>query len=75
MTQTAKTAGTSAWVIRAGLVDGWEANIYLMTHSTHFIYGCLVKDDSDNERENLPLHRLLFLISRSGQVRVFNVHI
>ena len=38
---------------------------YLMTHSTHFIYGYMVKDHSDSERGNLlpALHGLLFLIS------------
>ena len=37
---------------------------YLMTHSTHFIYGYMASDNSDSERGNLlPLHRLLFPIS------------
>ena len=43
---------------------------YLITHSTHFIYGymvsdiIMVKDHSDSERANpLPLHGLLFPIS------------
>ena len=45
--------------------------LYLMTHSTHFMYGYMmsdmVKDHSDSERENLlPLHGLLFLISSKG---------
>ena len=43
---------------------------YLMTHSTHFIYGYMshmVKDHSDSKRRNtLPLHKLLFPISRKG---------
>ena len=49
---------------------------YLMTHSTHFIYGYMtsdiilnfmVKNLTDSERGNplLP-HRLLFLISSKG---------
>ena len=34
---------------------------YLTTHSTYFIYGYMVKDHSDSERENpLPPHGLLF---------------
>ena len=45
---------------------------YLMTHSTHFIYGYMasdmVKDHSDSEKGNpLPPHRLLFLM---GSARV-----
>ena len=44
---------------------------YLMTHSTHFIYGYMasnmVKDHLDSEKENLlPPHGLLFLISSKG---------
>ena len=44
---------------------------YLMTHSTHFIYGYMasdiVKDHSDSEKGNpLPPHRLLFLINSKG---------
>ena len=40
---------------------------YLMTHSTHFIYGYMVKDHSDSEKENpLPPHRLLFPINSKG---------
>ena len=37
---------------------------YLTTHSTHFIYGYMVKDHSDSEKGNplLP-HMLLFLIN------------
>ena len=39
---------------------------YLTTHSTHFIYGYMVKDHSDSERGNpLPPHRLLFPINTS----------
>ena len=34
---------------------------YLTTHSTHFIYGYMVKDHLDSERRNpLPPHGLLF---------------
>ena len=38
---------------------------YLTTHSTHFIYGYIVRDQSDSERGNQlpPLHGLLFSIS------------
>ena len=49
-----------------------EGNVYLMTHSTHFIlrlYGVrhMVKDYSDSERGNpLPPHRLLFQINSKG---------
>ena len=44
---------------------------YLMTHSTHFIYGYMasdmVKDHSDSERGNpLPPHGLLFSIDSKG---------
>ena len=44
---------------------------YLMTHSTHFIYGYMasdmVKDNSDSEKGNpLPPHRLLFPINSKG---------
>ena len=40
---------------------------YLMTHSTHFIYGYMASDHSDSERGNLlPPHRLLFPISSKG---------
>ena len=36
----------------------------LMTFSTHFIYGYMIKDHSDSERGNLlPPHGLLFPIS------------
>ena len=36
---------------------------YLTTHSTHFIYGYMVKDHSDSEKgKPLPPHRLLFPI-------------
>ena len=39
---------------------------YLMTHSTHFIYGYMVKDHSDSERGNLlPPH---------GQQAFFDMH-
>ena len=41
-----------------------EGNVLLTTHSTHFIYGYMVKDYSDSKRGNqLPPHGLLFLIS------------
>ena len=37
---------------------------YLMVHSTHFIYGYMVKDDLHSKRGNpCPPHGLLFLIS------------
>ena len=44
---------------------------YLMTHSTHFIYGYMVsdmvKDHSDSEKGNLLLpHRLLLSINSKG---------
>ena len=40
---------------------------YLMTHSTHFIYGYMVKDHSDSEKGNpLPPHRLLLSINSKG---------
>ena len=40
---------------------------YLTTHSTHFIYGYMVKDHSDSEKGNpLPPHGLLFPISSKG---------
>ena len=44
---------------------------YLITHSTHFIYGYItsgmVKDHSDSERGNiLPLNGLLFPNSSKG---------
>ena len=49
-----------------------EGNVYLTTHSTHFIlrlYGVrnMVKDHLDSERGNLlPPHRLLFPINIKG---------
>ena len=40
---------------------------YLTTHSTHFIYGYMVKDHSDSERGNLlSPHRLLLSIDSKG---------
>ena len=40
---------------------------YLTMHSTHFIYGYMVKDHSDSERGNQqPQHELFFLISSKG---------
>ena len=40
---------------------------YLTMHSTHFIYGYMVKDHSGNERGNpLMQHGLLFPISCKG---------
>ena len=48
------------------IVSGKEM-FYLTTHSTHFIYGYMVKDHSDSEKGNLlPPHRLLFPISSKG---------
>ena len=51
-------------------MEGRKEMFYLMTHSTHFIYGYMdgtrhmVKDHSDSERGNTLLpHGLLFLIS------------
>ena len=47
--------------------EGRKEMFYLTTHSTHFIYGYMVKDHSDSERGNpLRPHRLLFLISSKG---------
>ena len=47
--------------------EGNKAMFYLTTHSTHFIYGYMVKDHSDNERGNpLPPPKLLFPISSKG---------
>ena len=41
--------------------------VYLTTHSTHFIYGYMVKDHSDSEKGNpLPPHRLLSSINSKG---------
>ena len=50
--------------------------VYLMTHSTHFIYGYMasdmVKDHSDSERGNpLPPHGLLFSITSKGSFKSF----
>ena len=40
---------------------------YLMTHSTHFIYGDMASDHSDSEKGNpLPPHRLLLSINSKG---------
>ena len=39
---------------------------YLMTHSTHFIYGYMVKDHSDSKRGNLLPQ--LFLISSTDRI-------
>ena len=56
----------------AGLVYGVrlvarEKMFYLTTHSTHFIYGYMVKDHSDSEKGNpLPPHRLLLSINSKG---------
>ena len=42
--------------------EGRKEVFYLMTHSTHFMYGYMVKDHSDSERGNpLPPHGLLFM--------------
>ena len=52
--------------------EGKKEIFYLMTHSTHFIYGymasgSLVEDHSDSERGNpLPPHGLLFPTSSKG---------
>ena len=44
-----------------------EKCFYLTTHSTHFIYGYMVSDHSDSEKENpLLAHGLLFLINSKG---------
>ena len=47
-----------------------EGNAYLMTHSTHFIYGYMVSDHSKSDRENMlpQLHGLHFPISSKGYV-------
>ena len=40
---------------------------YLTMHSTHFIYGYMVKDHTDRDKGNLlPPHGLLFPISSKG---------
>ena len=53
-------------------IKGRKEMFYLTTHSTHFIYGYMLKDHSDSERERererergnpLPPHGLLFPIS------------
>ena len=52
--------------------SGRKEVVYLMMHSTHFIYSYMasdmVKDHSDIDRGNLllPLHGLLFVISSKG---------
>ena len=47
--------------------EGRKEMFYLTMHSTHFIYGYIVKDHSDNERGSLlPPHGLLFPISSKG---------
>ena len=44
----------------------WKC-FYLTSHSTHFIYGYMVKDHSDSEKGNpLPPHRLLFPVNSKG---------
>ena len=59
-------------VIKERKKEGRKEMFYLMTHSTHFIYGymasdIMVKDHSDSEKGNpLPPHRLLFPINRFG---------
>ena len=46
------------------VTQGRKEMVYLTMHSTHFIYGYVVKNNSDSKRGNhLPLHRLLFPIS------------
>ena len=43
---------------------GRKEMFYLMTHSTHFIYGYMASDHSDSERGNpLPPHRLSFRLA------------
>ena len=57
-------------------VEGRKEMFYLMTHSTHYIYGYLasrpmVKDHSDSMRGNTLLpYGLLFPISSKGKTRV-----
>ena len=47
--------------------EGRKEMFYLTMHSTHFIYGDMVKDHSDSERGNpLPPCVLLFPISSKG---------
>ena len=42
---------------------------HLTTHSTHFIYGYMVKDHSDSEKGYLlPPHRLLLSINSKGSL-------
>ena len=44
--------------------EGRKEMFDLTTHSTHFIYGYMVKDHSESERGNpLPSHWLLFPIN------------
>ena len=45
---------------------------YLTAHPTHFIYGYMVKDHSDNKRDNPlpPLHGLLFPLSNQNPGKV-----
>ena len=48
-----------------GALAGKKEIFYLTMHSTHFNYGYMVQDHSDNERRNLLplLHGLLFPIT------------
>ena len=49
------------WMGRWREVEGRKNIFYLMTHSTHLIYGYMVSDHSDSEKGNpLPPHGLLF---------------
>ena len=54
----------------ASISEERKEMLNLTTHSTHWIYGYMVKNHSDNERGNLlvPLHGLLFLISSKVSV-------
>ena len=49
------------------IIEGRKEIFYLTMHSTHFIYGYMVKDHSDSEKGNpLPPHRLPFTINSKG---------
>ena len=52
-------------------VSGRKGMFYLMTNSTHFIYGYMVLD-SNRGNLLLPLHGLLFLISSKGSF-IYNI--
>ena len=59
----------SYWVYSYKNVSKWR-KFYLMMCLVHFIYSYMVSDHSDSERE-----KLLLLVIRPGQVRVFNMHV